>query len=171
MVIYIYFLTIYILTQSAPWAESSTGLSQTTYLTSSSENLYSSSNPLPSSSSSSSAVLTRKPQPPVDYSSVQHGNYAQELLKQSQNTKYLLGHGHDSSRKEGLTSANSSSVNLSDTSFSSGGSGQTASNMPQPGSSGDLYSRDRSRGKYLCSFIMLLHCISRCESKKGLSAS
>ncbi|XP_053399601.1 signal-induced proliferation-associated 1-like protein 2 isoform X2 [Mercenaria mercenaria] len=129
---------------SAPWAES-TGLSQTTYLTSSTENLYSSSNAL---SSSSSAASLRKPQPPViDYSSVQHGNYAQELLKQSQNTKYLLSHGHDSSRKEGLTSANSSSVNLSDTSFSSGGSGQTASNMPQPGSSGDLnmYNRDRSR--------------------------
>lgn len=133
--------------QSSKWAES-TSSSHTTYLTSSTENIFSSST---ASSSSSSAVVTRKPQTQVvDYSSVQHGNYAQELLKQSQNTKYLLSQGNDPSRKEGLNSANSSSVNLSDTSFSSGGSGHTALNMPQPGSQGDLsiyHHRDRSRGK------------------------
>lgn len=133
----------------------STSSSHSTYLTSSTENIYSSSSVQQSSSSSTStaAALTRKPQPAsatVDYaSSVQHGNYAQELLKQSQNTKYLLSQGNESSRKEGVNSPNSSSVNLSDTSFSSGGSGQqTAGNMPQPGSQGEInpYHRDRSRG-------------------------
>lgn len=120
-----------------------------TYLTGSSENIS-----VPQSSSSSSAtssvVLTRKPQSSnvVDYpQSVQHGSYTQELLKQSQNTKYLLSQGSESSRKEGINSANSSSVNLSDTSFSSGGSGQAGA-MPQPGSQAEInpYHRDRSRG-------------------------
>ena len=110
-----------------------------------------------SSSATSSVVLTRKPQTSTnipDYAppSVQHGSYTQELLKQSQNTKYLLSQGNESSRKEGVNSANSSSVNLSDTSFSSGGSGQAGTlgaTMPQPGSQGDLnpYHRDhRTRG-------------------------
>ncbi|XP_052776028.1 signal-induced proliferation-associated 1-like protein 2 isoform X2 [Mya arenaria] len=156
----------------AGWAES-LSTSHKTYLTSSTENIYTSTtsqqqqsslsqhqfqqsafssqqhqqSAAPSSSQhqhqhSSSSSSSGPPHParkPLltstgsdPQSSVQHGNYAQELLKQSQNTKYLLSQGHESSRKEGLNSANSSSVNLSDTSFSSGGSGQAGA-MPQPG--------------------------------------
>ncbi|XP_052767068.1 signal-induced proliferation-associated 1-like protein 1 isoform X1 [Mya arenaria] len=156
----------------AGWAES-LSTSHKTYLTSSTENIYTSTasqqqqsslsqhqfqqsafssqqhqqSAAPSSSQhqhqhSSSSSSSGPPHPACKplltstgsdpQSSVQHGNYAQELLKQSQNTKYLLSQGHESSRKEGLNSANSSSVNLSDTSFSSGGSGQAGA-MPQPG--------------------------------------
>lgn len=51
----------------------------------------------------------RKPSYPAD--SVQHGNIALELLKQSQNTKFLLNRGPEPPKP-----------NLSDTSFSSGSS-------------------------------------------------
>jgi hypothetical protein len=56
-----------------------------------------------------SATGYRKPSYPTD--SVQHGNIALELLKQSQNTKFLLNRGPEPPKP-----------NLSDTSFSSGSS-------------------------------------------------
>ena len=65
-------------TQDSHWPESR----ESSNYVASTENLYSSS----SSSRKQTPVNT-------DYSAIQHGNYAQELLKQSQNTKYLLSHG------------------------------------------------------------------------------
>ncbi|XP_033736077.1 signal-induced proliferation-associated 1-like protein 2 isoform X3 [Pecten maximus] len=59
---------------------------------------------------------------------VKHGNFSLELLKQSQNTKFLLSQGQavvsQSDRSTG--NSQSSSVNLSDTSFSSGSSHNSA---------------------------------------------
>ncbi|XP_052272141.1 signal-induced proliferation-associated 1-like protein 2 isoform X2 [Dreissena polymorpha] len=155
--------------EASGWGE---GLSSSTktYLTSSSENLYpghtshhtavsissSQSAPLlPPSSSALSLAASRKLSSTLGdpSTSVQHGNFAQELLKQSQNTKYLLSQGNENSRREIVnssensrrdivnSSANSSSVNLSDTSFSSGGSAQGGI-MPQQGAHA---ARDRSR--------------------------
>ncbi|VDI72065.1 signal-induced proliferation-associated 1 like protein 1 [Mytilus galloprovincialis] len=59
-----------------------------------------------------SATGYRKPNFSTD-NAVQHGNIALELLKQSQNTKFLLNRGPEQPK----------SNNLSDTSFSSGSSG------------------------------------------------
>ncbi|XP_021378162.1 signal-induced proliferation-associated 1-like protein 2 isoform X2 [Mizuhopecten yessoensis] len=59
---------------------------------------------------------------------VKHGNISLELLKQSQNTKYLLSQGPGGVSQPDRSTANSqsSSVNLSDTSFSSGSSHNSA---------------------------------------------
>ena len=66
-------------------------------------------------------VYRKQSAPAGDFSSnVQHGNISLELLKQSQNTKYLLNPGQDSSRSV------NSSANLSDASFSSGSSQNSA---------------------------------------------
>jgi len=174
-------LMCFLLLQVSGWSES-LSTSHKTYLTSSTENIYTSTTSSqqhhhqPSSSSSSSGTapppaVARKPQfvtPLIPHSgsdaslsSVQHGNYAQELLKQSQNTKYLLSQGSESSRKhEGLNSANSSSVNLSDTSFSSGGSGQAGGGMPQPGSHADgkVYATRGTLVANSCSLIIIIFC-------------
>ncbi|KAK3584587.1 hypothetical protein CHS0354_040290 [Potamilus streckersoni] len=119
------------------WAEtnsSSDSGSQPNYLTSI-ESLYSST---PQTTRKTSAAANEY------HTSIHHGNFTQELLKQSQNTKYLLSQGHESGRSGG-NSANSSS-NISDTSFSSGGS-QTATHTQtslaeHSGSLGSLLSRD-----------------------------
>lgn len=71
------------------------------------------------STTQSSNFSSRKYSAPGgDYSAVQHGNISLELMKQTQNSKYLLSQGQD---VVGVKST-SSSVNLSDTSFSSGSS-------------------------------------------------
>ncbi|CAC5374751.1 SIPA1L1 [Mytilus coruscus] len=64
-----------------------------------------------------SATGYRKPNYSMD-NTVQHGNIALELLKQSQNTKFLLNRGPEQPK----------SNNLSDTSFSSGSSGGPKNN-------------------------------------------
>ncbi|KAK3092263.1 hypothetical protein FSP39_000466 [Pinctada imbricata] len=77
--------------------------------------------------------------PGADYSSnVQHGNISLELLKQSQNTKYLLNHGQDPNRNV------NSSANLSDTSFSSGSSQNSAPQMAGYRTSRDDVARKRA---------------------------
>ncbi|XP_069117869.1 LOW QUALITY PROTEIN: signal-induced proliferation-associated 1-like protein 2 [Argopecten irradians] len=59
---------------------------------------------------------------------VKHGNFSLELMKQSQNTKYLLsqGQGGVSQPDRSIGNSQTSSVNLSDTSFSSGSSHNSA---------------------------------------------
>lgn len=76
--------------------------------------------------------------PGGDYSAVQHGNISLELMKQTQNSKYLLSQGQD---VLGVKST-SSSVNLSDTSFSSGSSHNSGA---LPGQRG--YHSNSSRGR------------------------
>ena len=65
---------------------------------------------------------------------VQHGNIALELLKQSQNTKFLLNQGQGQNQPQEVTGRVGHSVNssLSDTSFSSGSSHHSAGLQGQP---------------------------------------
>lgn len=91
----------------------------------------------------SSSFSRKYSAPGGDYSSVQHGNISLELMKQTQNSKYLLSQGQDVGIK-----STSSSVNLSDTSFSSGSSQNSGA---LPGQRG--YHSNSSRGKEIsCEF-------------------
>lgn len=97
------------------------------------------------STTQSSNFSSRKYSAPGgDYSAVQHGNISLELMKQTQNSKYLLSQGQD---VVGVKST-SSSVNLSDTSFSSGSSHNSGA---LPGQRG--YHSNSSRGRsFSCPF-------------------
>ncbi|XP_078316233.1 signal-induced proliferation-associated 1-like protein 2 isoform X3 [Crassostrea virginica] len=101
--------------------------------------------PLGMSNVQSSSFSRKYSAPGGDYSSVQHGNISLELMKQTQNSKYLLSQGQDVGIK-----STSSSVNLSDTSFSSGSSQNSGALPGQRGyhsnsSRDDLSSVDKKR--------------------------
>lgn len=94
-------------------------------------------------SSLQSSNFSRKYSAPGgDYSAVQHGNISLELMKQTQNSKYLLSQG-----QEGTVRSTNSSVNLSDTSFSSGSSHNSGALPGQRGYSDPSYHSNSSRGK------------------------
>lgn len=63
-------------------------------------------------------------------------------MKQTQNSKYLLSQG-----QEGTVRSTNSSVNLSDTSFSSGSSHNSGALPGQRGYSDPSYHSNSSRGK------------------------
>ncbi|XP_056023181.1 signal-induced proliferation-associated 1-like protein 1 isoform X3 [Ostrea edulis] len=92
-------------------------------------------------SSLQSSNFSRKYSAPGgDYSAVQHGNISLELMKQTQNSKYLLSQG-----QEGTVRSTNSSVNLSDTSFSSGSSHNSGALPGQRGYSDPSYHSNSSR--------------------------
>lgn len=98
------------------------------------------------SSASNSYVPQRKPATPGDFSSVQHGNIAFELLKHPQNTKYLLSQGHDPAVRN---LPQNSSANLSDTSFSSGSSHNSGAMSGGHRGQGDHPGYHGHRGEYM----------------------